>query len=97
VTYVGILNLFSLSVRGLNKRPRKPKGQSIFIIGQSRDTDNIGNTRHRTKKNKTQHRKPCKKMSNTDNTKRGELRKQVLAKGKQQTTPNGENPENRCL
>ena len=35
--------------------------------GQARDTDNIGHTRHKTKKNKTQ-KHTTKKMSQTDPT-----------------------------
>jgi hypothetical protein len=37
--------------------------------GQSRDTGNIGYTRHRTKTNKTKTQHRTKKMSNTDPTK----------------------------
>ena len=59
------------------------KTEETIKNGQSRDTDNIGHTRHRTKTNKTQkHNTETKMMSNTGSTKNWG-RTQVLAKGKQ--------------
>ena len=45
--------LFMLQRLFVNKRQRKPKGQSIMDNPQSRETGNIGYTKHKTKtKNK---------------------------------------------
>jgi hypothetical protein len=54
----------------------------------------VSNRQHQTGRT---HRTGACEGQATDNTKRGEPREQVLVKGKQQTTPNGENPENKCL
>jgi hypothetical protein len=60
--------LATLGTQDTGQRLEKTKG--AIKNGQSRDTDNIGYTRHRTKTNKTKSTtQKTKKMSNTDPTK----------------------------
>jgi hypothetical protein len=59
------------------------KTEGVIKNGKSRDTGNIGYTRHRTKTNKTNNTtQKRKKMRNTDTTKYRGLT-QVLMKGRQ--------------
>jgi hypothetical protein len=60
--------LATLGTQDTGQRLEKTKG--AIKNGQSRDTDNIGYTRQRTKTNKTKSTtQKTKKMSNTDPTK----------------------------
>jgi hypothetical protein len=60
--------LATLGTQDTGQRLEKTKG--AIKNGKSRDTDNIGYTRHRTKTNKTKSTtQKTKKMSNTDPTK----------------------------